>query len=225
MKNYKKITALILMMIFTATTLTACGDYKEKVEVVAETSESTEITEDETVAETEATVVEEISDADELGTDSEKRDLFDYYDVNIEQVATDLTDLQIDDSYKTADGTTVISGPTDTMETLSDGYALAGPFFTVDNDGTVVGINYGGKEYTLCSIAAGIPMSEAADIAKSHGFTFSSVEIAHGTAQYVAIYENSYMTLCITSDAEGEFGQSEESDVTGNVDSVLLYRK
>ncbi|MCR4908625.1 MAG: hypothetical protein K5985_07310 [Lachnospiraceae bacterium] len=152
-------------------------------------------------------------------------DLFDYYGANIEHVATDIPELEYDDSYKSAEGTTEISAPTDTMEKMSDGIALAGPFFTVDKDGTVVGVNYGGQTYSVCGITAGMPMSEAAEIAKSHGFTFSDVEIAHGTAKYVVIYDNGEMRLCITSDADGDFSKTGESDVTGNVDGILLTTK
>ncbi len=152
-------------------------------------------------------------------------DLFEYYGANIDHVATDFPELQYDDSYKKSEGTTEISPPVSTMEKMSDGFALAGPFFTVDREGTVVGINYGGKTYSVCEIKVGIPMSEAAEIAKSHGFNFSGVEITHGTAKYVAIYDNGTMQLSITSDADGEFGKTEESDVTGNVDGILLTAK
>ncbi|MCR5233490.1 MAG: hypothetical protein K6E53_06225 [Lachnospiraceae bacterium] len=154
-----------------------------------------------------------------------KMDLFAYYDMNIDDVAADITDLQYDDSYKAAEGTTEISGPTDKMEKLSDGYALAGPFFTVDKEGTVVGVNYGGHDFCVCEIEAGMPMSEAAENAKLHGFEFSRVEIAHGTAKYVSIYDNGEVELCITSDADGDFSKTEESDVTGNVDSILIIKK
>lgn len=218
MRNYKKLMSFILVMGLTVAVLTACGN-EDAVEGV----EAVEITEAENVDDEENTDTDVSSvEADDTVDASEMKDLFDYYGADIEHVATDLTDLQLDDSYKTADGTTEISGPTDSMEKMSDGLALAGPFFTVNNEGSVVGISYGGKNYSVCGITVGSPMSAAAEIAKSHGFTFADVEIAHGTAKYVAIYENDNMQLCITSDAEGEFGVTEESDVTGNVDSILL---
>ncbi len=160
----------------------------------------------------------------ETNDGSYRTDLFDYYGANIDHVATDFPELQYDDSYKSAEGTTEISAPTDTMEKASDGFALAGPFFSVDNEGTIVGVNYSGQTYAVCGITLGIPMSEAAEIAKSHGFSFSSVDIAHGTAKYVAVYDNGEMRLCITSDADGDFGKTEESDVTGNVDGILLIK-
>ncbi|MBQ9500522.1 MAG: hypothetical protein IJU70_00045 [Lentisphaeria bacterium] len=100
-----------------------------------------------------------------------------------------------------------------------------GPFFTVDKEGTIVGESYGGKKYAVCGITVGMPISEAAEIAKSHGFNFSNAEIAHGTAKYVAIYDNGEAQLCITSDADGVFGKTEESDVTGNVDNILITKK
>ncbi len=161
----------------------------------------------------------------ETNEGSAMTDLFEYYGANIDHVATDFPGLQYDDSYKKSEGTTEISPPISTMEKMSDGFALAGPFFTVDKSGTIVGISYGGKTYSVCEIKAGIPMSKAAEIAKSHGFNFSGVEITHGTAKYVAIYDNGTMQLCITSDADGEFGKTEESDVTGNVDGILLTAK
>lgn len=162
---------------------------------------------------------------EEEAPETDMPDLFDYFGANIDHAAADLPELEYDDSYKYAEGTTEISAPTETMEKMSDGYALAGPFFTVDNAGTIVGMNYGGRKYAVCGITVGLPMSEAAEIAKSHGFSFFDAEIAHGTAKYVAIYDNGNMKLCITSDADGEFGKTEESDVTGNVDGILLITK
>lgn len=151
-------------------------------------------------------------------------DLFDYFECSIEDVASAFPDLEYDDSYKTnTESSTTFSEPTDGMETLSDGLALAGPFFSVDNEGTVVGIYYGGKNQTICGLCGGMDMKEAGEIAKGHGFEFSRLDVAHGTANYVAVYNNGEMELAISSDAEGDTGKLEESDITGNVDSVSLY--
>ena len=151
-------------------------------------------------------------------------DLFDYFECSIEDIASAFPDLEYDDSYKTnTESSTTFSEPTDGMETLSDGLALAGPFFSVDNEGTVVGIYYGGKNQTICGLCGGMDMKEAGEIAKSHGFEFSRLDVAHGTAAYVAIYNNGEMELAISSDAEGDISKTEESDITGNVDSVSLY--
>ena len=136
----------------------------------------------------------------------------------------DFPSLQYDDSYKSAEGTTEISIPTEEMEKMSDGLALAGPFFSIDKDGTVVAVNYGGTTYCICEICVGMSMEEAADLAKTHDFTFSHVEIAHGTAKYVSIYDNGEYQLCIASDADGDTNKTEESDVTGNVDSILISK-
>ncbi len=155
---------------------------------------------------------------------AEGTDLADYYGKTIDDIAGAFPDLQYDDSYKTSVDATVISGPTDTMEKMSDGLALAGPYFAIDNDGKVVGVRYGGKKYKVCGITAGIPVSEAADIAKSNGYRFSSVEVAHGTAKYVAMYENGEAELSIVSDADGDFYKTEESDVTGNVDDLMIWQ-
>ncbi|MCR5590523.1 MAG: hypothetical protein K6F73_03255 [Lachnospiraceae bacterium] len=149
-------------------------------------------------------------------------DLFAYYAMNIDDVAIDFPDLQYDDSYKTAEGTTEVSEPTDMMERMSDGLALAGPFFSIDNEGTVVGITYGGLTYCVCEICVGMSMSEAAELAKIHDYEFSHVEITHGSAKYVSIYDNGQTQLCIVSDADGDISKTEESDVTGNVDSITV---
>lgn len=158
--------------------------------------------------------------------DQELSDLFDLYGTSIDDLASKFPDLQYDDSYKTnSDGFTEVSEPTDNMEKTSDGYALAGPFFYIDNDGKVVGINYGGREYSVCKITLGMSMSEAQEIVKSQGYEFSSVEIAHGTAKYVAIYEKDGIVISIASDADGDFNKTEENDVTGNADSITIYNK
>ncbi len=153
-------------------------------------------------------------------------DLFDYYGAKIDDVAFDFPEHQYDDSYKTAkEGTTEVSEPVENMEKMSDGLALAGPFFTIDTEGKVVGINYGGRTYFLSEIKVGMPMSEAEELAKSHGFTFSRVDITHGSAKYVSIYDNGEIELYILSDADGNTNKMEESDVTGNVDSIAVYKQ
>ena len=152
-------------------------------------------------------------------------DLFDYFGAKIDDVAFDFPELQYDDSYKTAkEGTTEVSEPAENMEKMSDGFALAGPFFTIDTEGKVVGINYGGKTYCLSEIQVGMPMSEAAELAKSHGFKFDRVDITHGDAKYVSIYDNGEVELYILSDADGNTNKMEESGVTGNVNSIAVYK-
>ncbi|MBP5384267.1 MAG: hypothetical protein J6Y57_04770 [Lachnospiraceae bacterium] len=153
-----------------------------------------------------------------------KTDLSAYYGMHIDDVAVDFPDLQYDDSYKNSE-TTDVSEPADMMERRSDGIALGGPFFTIDNAGNVVAVSYGGQTYCICEITVGMPMSEAADLAKMHDFQFSYAEIAHGTATYVSVYDNGEMLLCISSDAEAELGKLEESDVTGNVEFIVLTAK
>ena len=153
-----------------------------------------------------------------------KTDLYAYLGMNIDDVAVDFPDLQYDDSYKNSEGTTEVSEPADMMEKMSDGLALGGPFFTIDKSGTVVGVNYGGKTYCVCQISVGMPMSEAKELAKQQDFKFSRVEITHGTAKYVAIYDNGQYELCITSDEDGNTGKTDESDVEGNVDCLLINK-
>ena len=219
MKKQNTFITLIMILGMMAAILSGCGNSKQ------ETSDPEQIQEvnKEQTAESETSETESNDDF-ETNVETSMTDLYDYFEANIDHVATDFQELQYDDSYKNSDITTDISGPTDTMETMADGLALAGPFFTVDKEGTVIGISYGGGMYSVCGITTGMLMSEAAEIAKSHGFTFSRVEIAHGTAKYIAVYDNAGMELYISSDADGDFGKTEESDVTGNVESILLQR-
>ena len=220
---YKRIRLTVSVIGVMLLLMCGCGDNQAPVESAPAPADS------ESAAAAPAAVPEatEAGDSNEVVENDDvvqEKDLFDYYGANIESFAGDFSGLQYDDSYKTAEGGTTVSGPTDTMEMMSDGLALAGPFFTIDNNGDVIGIHYGGKKFTLCEIAVGMSMSEAADLAKSHGFNFSRVEIAHGTAKYVAIYDNGVEELSIVSDADGEFGKTEESDVTGNVDDIVIYK-
>lgn len=220
MKKQNTFITLIMILGMMTAILSGCGNSKQETSDPEQTQEVNK----EQTAESETSEIE--SNDEEAGSDESEEtsmtDLYDYFEANIDHVATDFQELQYDDSYKNRDITTDISGPTDTMETMADGLALAGPFFTVDKEGTVIGISYGGGMYSVCGITTGMPMSEAAEIAKSHGFTFSRVEIAHGTAKYIAVYDNAGMELYISSDADGDFGKTEESDVTGNVESILL---
>lgn len=218
MRKHNMIIEMVMILGMTAGILSGCGNSEPEA---VTTEQQMEVEKDEQAADSTENETNKNEDL-ETNDETDMKDLFDYFEANIEHVATDFPDIQLDDSYKNSESTTEISPPADTMETMSDGLALAGPFFTVDGNGTIVGINYGGRTYSVCGIIAGTPMSEAAEIAKSHGFTFSNVEITHGSAKYVAIYENGGMQLCITSDADGDFGKTEESDVTGNVDSILL---
>lgn len=155
-----------------------------------------------------------------------RTDLYDYYGKHIDDVAVDFPSLQYDDSYKTSDeDTTGISEPAEDMEKMSDGLALAGPFFSINKEGKVVGISYGGKTYCVNGISIGTPVSEAIETVKKSGFKFNRVEIAHGTAKYVAIYDNGDTELCIVSDEDGNTQKTEEGDVTGNVDMINIYTK
>ena len=155
-----------------------------------------------------------------------RTDLYDYFGKNIDDVAVDFPSLQYDDSYKTSsEDTTGISEPTWDMEKMSDGLALAGPFFTINKEGKVVGISYGGKTYCVNGISIGTPVSEAIETVKNSGFKFNRVEITHGNAKYVAIYDNGDTELCIVSDEDGNTQKTEEGDVTGNVDMINIYTK
>ena len=218
MKIMYKISKMILILMIIGLTsglFSACGSSG-----TADGQGTTEQTTDNKNQETDE--IEDAAGDGEINTIENGSDLIDYYGMNIDDVVIDFPDLQYDNSYKTGDEITEVSVPADKMERMSDGVALAGPFFLIDQKGTVVGINYGGLTYCICKVSVGMPMSEAADLVKSQGFQFADVEIAHGTAKYVAIYDNGEIQLSITSDADGDFGKTEESDVTGNVDCIMI---
>ena len=166
------IIEMVMILGMTAGILSGCGNSEPEA---VTTEQQMEVEIDEQAADSTENETNKNEDL-ETNDETDMKDLFDYFEANIEHVATDFPDIQLDDSYKNSESTTEISPPADTMETMSDGLALAGPFFTVDGNGTIIGINYGGRTYSVCGIIAGTPMSEAAEIAKSHGFTFSNVD-------------------------------------------------
>ena len=102
---------------------------------------------------------------------------------------------------------------------------LAGPEFSVDSDLQIVGIAYSGKKYTLAGLSTAMTMQDAMGSLKGEGWTLSDVDFAHGTAQYVVSFDKDSQTLSIVSTDEGEFGKTEESDVTGNVERISVVKK
>ena len=147
-------------------------------------------------------------------------ELKDYYGLNVDDLMADFPDLEI-----TADEGTYDKNGAQYMDKKEqyDG-VLAGPTFDVDKDFNIVGITYGGKKFTLFGIKTGMDMQEAIKAAKADGWEFSNVDFAHGTAQYVVNMTKDDKTLTLISDAEGEFGRSEESDVSGNVATISLTK-
>ena len=65
-------------------------------------------------------------------------------------------------------------------------------------------------------------MEEAGKLIKERGWTFQSVDFAHGTAQYVVTYTKDNMELVLVSDESGDFSKSEESDVIGCVATISI---
>jgi len=102
---------------------------------------------------------------------------------------------------------------------------LAGPEFNVDSDLQIVGIAYSGKKYTLAGISTAMTMQDAMGSLKEEGWTLSGVDFAHGTAQYVVSFDKDGLTLSMVSTDEGEFGKTEESDVTGSVERISVVKK
>ena len=143
-------------------------------------------------------------------------DLAIYFGADIEQALAGIPGLE--DSI--GDGTEY--GLRD--EVTAEG-VLAGPFIYVDAQKKINGISYGGTKFSLAGISTGMPMEDAGKIAKDAGWKFVSVTFAHGTAHQVVTYENGDRELVVVSDADGDFGRSEESDIMGNVESVYLSVK
>lgn len=109
-----------------------------------------------------------------------------------------------------------------TTEKSTDGISLAGPFIDIDAKENVTGITYGGAKYCIDTVWTGTSMEEAGKLIKERGWTFQSVDFAHGTAQYVVTYTKDNMELVLVSDESGDFSKSEESDVIGCVATISI---
>ena len=169
---------------------------------------------------------EELADLSLSSVDEERNidsdgELMDYYGKNIDDLMPDFPDLEISaqEGIYDKNGAQYID-----KEEEFDGM-LSGPSFDVDSKFNIVGITYSGRRFTLAGLCAAMTMDDAIATAKENGWTFSDVDFAHGTAQYVANYTKDDMILTIISTDEGEFGKSEESDLTGSVETVSVSKK
>ena len=103
---------------------------------------------------------------------------------------------------------------------------IAGPSFNVDNEGKIYSVSYDlGTKYCIEGIWNGTSIKEALTIAKERSWEFLEVGFAHGTANYYAELRRGDDSLVIMTDTEGIFGESEESDLKGNVESVCIFRE
>lgn len=107
-------------------------------------------------------------------------------------------------------------------EKAMDGLALAGPFFYVDAEGTINTITYSGQLYCIESLWVGTSMADSGEYLKDLGWEFKEVGFANGTAAYVVTYTKDDMELILVSDEAGDFDKSEESDVTGCIDTISV---
>ena len=212
--------AIIAVLAITIATLSGCtksdnADANDVMEypVEAESQDEPEATESTEQVETS----EQPEETEQTKTDT--NDLYEFYGSKIEDVQAAYPDVKPDEGE--AD---MYCDPKDSMEKESDGLALAGPFFYTDSDGKVSEIQYGGTKYNVLGISAGMSMKDAGDLLKEKGFEFVNVEVAHGTATYGVFYEKDGISVLLTSDEMGEFGETEESDVKGNVASIFISK-
>lgn len=145
-------------------------------------------------------------------------ELMDYYGANIDELMPVFPNLEIssDEGIYDKNGAQYID-----KEEEFDGM-LSGPSFDVDSDHNIVGITYSGRRFVLAGLCAAMTIDDAIKTVKENGWEFSDVDFAHGTAQYVANYTKDGMMLTIVSTDEGEFGKTEESDLTGSVETVSV---
>ncbi len=222
MKSIVKIIRRILIpvTVIVLVTLCACRE-KSKTEDTALQKETA--SED---PKTNIDAIEESVDASDDSSEAVKdkassHELMDYFGKNIEDVACDFPSLEIsvNEGIYDKSGAQFID-----KEEEEDG-RLCGPTFDVDSNGGVAGIEYSGSKHSLYDLATGTPMTDAVDRLKKDGWTVVNVDLTHGTSQIYVLFEKDDMEICIVSDAEGEFGHTEESDVTGNIDIISVSKK
>ena len=166
--------------------------------------------------------VDASDDSSEAGKDkASSHELMDYFGKNIEDVACDFPSLEIsvNEGIYDKSGAQFID-----KEEEEDG-RLCGPTFDVDSNGAVAGIEYSGSKHSLSGFTAGMAMKDIMEDLKKDGWVLSNVDLTHGTSQIYVLFEKDDMEICIVSDAEGEFGHTEESDVTGNADIISVSKK
>ena len=212
----RKSISIIIVAAIMAVGMTGCG---------AEVNVNTAVAQNEATAEdgapSEDTVQDDGRIVDEERNIDADGELMDYFGKNIDELMSDFPNLEIfsEEGIYDKNGAQYID-----KEEEFDG-VLSGPTFDVDSDNNIVGITYTGRRFVLEGLCAAMTIDDAIKTVKENGWEFADVDFAHGTAQYVMNYTKGDMMLTIVSTDEGEFGKSEESDVTGSVEtvSVALY--
>lgn len=148
----------------------------------------------------------------EAEVSEEGTDLFEYLLCPVDDLGALIPELEQDGEQYSAK-----------EEKAFDGLSLAGPFVDVNADNLITGITYSGTKYCLSRVWVGDSMDYAGRFLKENGFTFKSVDFAHGTAQYVVTYAADGIEIILVSDESGDFDKSEESDVTGCVAIISCY--
>lgn len=170
-------------------------------------------------------IEESVEDTDDTSETVEDKttsyELKDYFGKNIEDVAIDFPSLEIsvNEGIYDKDGAQFID-----KKEEEDG-KLCGPTFDVDSNGVVVGIEYSGSVHSLSGLTTGMAMKDIMEDLKKDGWSVSNVDLTHGTSQIYVLFEKDDTEICIVSDAEGEFGHTEESDVSGNADIISISKK
>ncbi len=236
-KMFSKICMVVLITVFALTgskasvdvnTAPAASDAPEVTEAPEETkapeeekAEEAEAPEEETTEESEASAENDGRIVDEARNIDADGELMDFYGKNIDDLTADFPNLEImaQEGMYDKEGAQYID-----KEEEFDG-VLSGPSFDVDKDFNIVGITYSGRRFVLAGLCAAVDIKDAIAIVKENGWEFSDVDFAHGTAQYVANYTKDDMILTIVSTDEGEFGKTEESDLTGFVETVAVTKK
>lgn len=199
--------------------LCACSNQK-KVPEETSTSETTEYKDPKTNIDTIEESVDGSDDTSKTDT-AASYELMDYFGANIEDVACDFPSLEI----SVNEGIYDKGGAQFIDKTEEEDGRLCGPTFDVDSNGVVAGIEYSGKEHSLSGFTAGMAMKDIMDDLKKDGWSLSNVDLTHGTSQIYVLFEKDDTEICIVSDAEGEFGHTEESDVSGNADIISVSKK
>ncbi len=218
----------MLMAMIMATGMIGCKSSEdvstapETVETPVPESPEEKITETtgEPAGESADTTEEVVQEPEDRNIDADG-ELMDFYGKNIDDLMADFPGLEItaQEGIYDKEGAQYMD-----KEEEFDG-VLSGPTFDVDKDFNIVGITYSGRRFVLAGLCAAVDINDAKSILKENGWEFSDVDFAHGTAQYVANYTKDDMILTIVSTDEGEFGKTEESDLTGFVETVSVTKK
>ena len=210
----------VLLTILAAMVISGCGSDTAGTTPGAEPADTAQ-EEADTAGTTQSTEPADTVEDEETSAIETTTELMDYYGQNIDDLMSDFPDLEI----SSEEGIYDVNGAQYIDKTEEADGRLLGPEFDVDGDFIIVGITYSGNKFTLSGVGIGMTMDEAISLLKSEGWEFSNVDYAHGTAQYIANYTKDDRMLTLVSTDEGEFGKSEESDLTGNVETVSVQKQ